>query len=97
MAFTIGKFYKHKKSNLCLKVIGRVNTDCSGRMVVGERLNSQALFAVKDNESKQWDVINYSEWEKSDVSIKDHLLVESYLGGEDYVTNKSMRQEFDIP
>lgn len=94
--FKIDKFYKHKKSNLCIKVIGRVNTDCSGRMVVGERLNSQVLFAIKDNESKQWNSITYTEWEKSDITIKDHLIVESYLGGEDYVTNKAMRQEFDI-
>lgn len=94
--FKTGKFYRHKKSKLCIKVIGRANTDCSGRMVIGERLNSQVLFAIKDDESKQWDIINYSEWEMSDITIKDHLLLESYLGGEDYVTNKSMRQEFDI-
>jgi len=94
--FKSGKFYKNKKSNLCLKIIGRVNTDCSGRMCVGERLNSQVLFAVKDNESKEWITITYNEWENSDVSLKDHVLMESYLGGEDYQTNKNMRDEFDI-
>lgn len=94
--FIKGKYYRHNKSGLCLKIIGRLETDCSGKMCIGERLNSQVLFAVKGNEYQQWDNISYSEWESCDISIKDHVIMEAYLDGADHVINKSMRQEFDI-